>query len=101
LTKNGLKEYEYIDIINMNIFQIDKRIKDIRLCIICDCTLKCDSTRNHVKSKSHNIQLLLDQFSDSFDRSSAERFIETHSTFCNMDEINKILFIRKVLNQSA
>ena len=85
----------------MNIFQIDKRIKDIRLCIICDCTLKCDSTRNHVKSKSHNIQLLLDQFSDKFNEQNAIDFIDKHSNFCQMDEVMKTIYVRKVLNQSA
>ena len=82
---------------NVSIIDMDNFDTTRKLCIVCDQTMHRDSTRNHIKSKEHNIKLLLEQFSDSFDRTSSEQFIETHRKFCTMDEVKKTIFVRKTL----
>ena len=66
-----------------------------KYCHICDQTMKRDSTRNHCKSISHNINLLIDGFSESFDIISAIIFIKNYPQFCKLDEVYKTLFARK------
>ena len=80
---------------NSSIIEIDNNlIPSQRACVICDKIMHRNSTRNHCKSKAHNIKLLLNQF-DSFNVYTAEAFIEKHILFCVMNEDKKTIFVRK------
>lgn len=81
----------------MNIIEIDKRLPNMCLCIVCDAEIYKPNVRTHLTSKYHNINILLEHFSDHFESESAKNFIESHREICNTDEVIKYIHIRRLI----
>ena len=93
-----MNRYNYNNM-SFNIITIDKRLPTMCLCIACDEELYKPNVRNHLRSKRHNMKILLNDFRDHFDKESAATFIELHSEICTTDDVIKYIHIKRILDQ--
>lgn len=82
-----------------NIIEINEQLPNVRFCIVCDKMIHRTNVRTHLISKRHNMQILLNDFSDHFDKESAASFLKKYSEICATDDVIKYIHIQRLLEE--